>query len=491
MPVNNVFQMLAQQEIDRPQRELQMMQVQAQKAKLSQMMQEQAYQQKAQTDLAAMPQSTQTTTTLGSMAPQGQPFNPVAAPPQASMDPNAQGNSLAAMGLNVDPMQKTETKPLTLLEGFQREYNYHNANGRRDMAKQVLKDQFDYTIQVADFVDKLRKQQGGAETVTAWMKANPDVSSVLGEPSTIKVHKEGVWYPVTKDDSNDIIPGKFWSYDGKGGINQHEVKPETVQTFAPGVGIPDGKGGYTVPVPKEEKPEYKSRERKDGRRILFEESQDNGKTWKRVSESPIDKPQSVGGGTGTTGGTGGKPAAKVKPLPPKALSMQQDALDAIGISSGIQADVGGFINLIDDGKLDFGPVENIKSKTLNAIGKSTEKSANLTNFTTSLEKLRNDILMLAKGVQTDGDALRAYRTLMDNLNDKRVVKQQLEKISENNARNVKLQQAKIDTINANYGRDGADTAGYTSVKPALGKGTPKGKPAPKLSKAAQSIADRW
>lgn len=209
----------------------------------------------------------------------------------------------------------------------------------------------------------------------------------------------------------------------------------------------------------EKKTDYKSRERIAGDKTVFEESLDGGKTWKKVSEGPRYKPAQAGGGNG-------KPE---KPLPPSALKLRQDALDAVGVASGIQADVDGFIGLIDSGKLDLGPIKNLGNRALNFAGISTEESANLTNFKTSLEKLRNDILVLAKGVQTDGDALRAYNTLVENINDEKVVRQQLVKIKENNARNERLQLAKVDTIQNEYGKGALDTSGYTGQKAAIGK----------------------
>jgi hypothetical protein len=79
-------------------------------------------------------------------------------------------------------------------------------------------------------------------------------------------------------------------------------KGDKVQTFAPGVGVMGKDGKVTIPVPKEEKPEYKFRERTDGNRTVAEESQDNGKTWKKVSEGPRYKPAAAtGGGTGHGG----------------------------------------------------------------------------------------------------------------------------------------------------------------------------------------------
>jgi hypothetical protein len=234
------------------------------------------------------------------------------------------------------------------------------------------------------------------------------------------------------------------------------------------------------------KPEYKERKYTKGNQEVTEVSQDGGKTWQPLSTAPRYKPASEGGGSRT---------GREKPMPASAVKLQQDALDAVGVASKLQADVGGLVTLIDTGKLELGPVKNIINAGRNKLGASNEVSANLTNFKTTLEEIRNNILMLAKGVQTDGDALRAYNTLLDNINDPKVVRQQLLKIQENNARNEQLQQSKVNTIRAEYGKGEGDFSGYTGQLPALGKGDVKTNKPTNTGKSVQrngkSISSFW
>ncbi len=164
-----------------------------------------------------------------------------------------------------------------------------------------------------------------------------------------------------------------------------------------------------------------------------------------------------------------KPAdGSAKPMPASALKMQQAELDAIGIASGIQADLGAVEKQIAGGKLDFGPVNNLIDKGRNLAGISTEASRNKASFKSTLEKLRNDSLRLNTGVQTDGDAQRAWGELFENINDKGVVTQRLSEIKRLNERAVKLRKMNVDGIRANYGRDPADTSGYEAQAPAIG-----------------------
>lgn len=185
----------------------------------------------------------------------------------------------------------------------------------------------------------------------------------------------------------------------------------------------------------------------------------------------------VNTGGGGTGGVGTK-----KPLPVAALKLQQEAVDAIGIASGIRADLGAILRQIESGKLQLGPVTNFTGGALNRIGMSTENSRNLATFKATLEKLRNDSLRLNKGVQTDGDAQRAWNELMTNISDPGVVKQRLSEIDRLNERAVVLHQANIENVRSNYGIGPLDTSKQRDVKPALGK-----KPGPIVTKGGFKV----
>lgn len=157
-----------------------------------------------------------------------------------------------------------------------------------------------------------------------------------------------------------------------------------------------------------------------------------------------------------------------KPMPATALKMQQENLDAIGIASGTQADLTALEKQIDSGTLKFGLVSNLVSKGKNMAGMSDENSRNFASFKSSLEKMRNDSLRLNTGVQTDGDAQRAWNELFENINDIGVVKQRLGEIKRLNARAVQLRKMNVDNIRANYGKDPTDTDRYENQEAALG-----------------------
>jgi hypothetical protein len=139
-----------------------------------------------------------------------------------------------------------------------------------------------------------------------------------------------------------------------------------------------------------------------------------------------------------------------KPLPTAALKMQNEAVDAIGAASGVTKMLNGVENKIKEGKIKFGPISNLANRGLNFSGYSTEESRNFASFQADLEKIRNESLRLNNGVQTEGDSVRAWNELFNNINDTDLVKQRLGEIRSLNNRAVDLQKLKIDGIRGNY-----------------------------------------
>jgi hypothetical protein len=163
-----------------------------------------------------------------------------------------------------------------------------------------------------------------------------------------------------------------------------------------------------------------------------------------------------------------------KPLPTAALKMQNDAIDVIGTAGGINKMLSGVEQQITDKKVKFGPVSNLMNQGLNAAGMSTEESRNFASFKSNLEKIRNESLRLNSGVQTDGDAQRAWNELFQNITDTELVKQRLAEIKSLNNRAVDLQKLKVDSIRGNYKVEPYD---YSKLD---GAGGGQDKPAPNI-----------
>lgn len=160
-----------------------------------------------------------------------------------------------------------------------------------------------------------------------------------------------------------------------------------------------------------------------------------------------------------------KPKPQDKPLPVGALRLQLDAKESLSVAEGVDSLIGNLLSDIDGGILDLGPLKNLEYKARNFAGESTPQSQAYGTFQASLEKLRNDSLRLNKGVQTDGDAQRAWNELLANTNDTAFVRKRLEEIRQINKRGERLQREKLNTIDRNY--QGKESAGPDDISDLL------------------------
>lgn len=158
------------------------------------------------------------------------------------------------------------------------------------------------------------------------------------------------------------------------------------------------------------------------------------------------------------------------PLPPKALEMLQEERTAIGSTAGVNADLGALKQSIDDGKLSLGLAQNAISRGRNYLGISNENSREFATLKATLEKQRNASLLLNKGVQTEGDAVRAWNELFENLNDTKVVSKRLGEIMALNKRAAAMREMNARGILQNYGREDAMTGDYLSQPASVGAG---------------------
>lgn len=171
---------------------------------------------------------------------------------------------------------------------------------------------------------------------------------------------------------------------------------------------------------------------------------------------------------------------KTKPLPATVLKMQNEALDKLSVASNIDKDLAVVEKQISDGKLNLGFFGNIASDLKNKAGYSDENSRNFGTFKNTLEKLRNDSLRLNTGVQTDGDAQRAWNELFANINDNEFVKKRLGEIRVINQRGADLQKLQVDQIRSNFDADPLDFSKYEGQPSAISGGEimPKGEKMP-------------
>lgn len=168
---------------------------------------------------------------------------------------------------------------------------------------------------------------------------------------------------------------------------------------------------------------------------------------------------------------GGPASRGTKQLPAQLQKIEQSDLEDIGVASSMGADIASIKAQLDTGALKLGPVENVASKAKNLAGLSDEQSRNFATFRATLEKIRNDSLRLNKGVQTEGDAVRAWNELLSNINDPNLVKQRLGEIENINQRAAQLKIAKVQTLRRNNNVEALPEevlSQFTSVPAAVG-----------------------
>lgn len=133
----------------------------------------------------------------------------------------------------------------------------------------------------------------------------------------------------------------------------------------------------------------------------------------------------------------GKGAGTFRPLPQRLQSSENEWLEKAQIASNNNADVATYIGKIDAGEFDPGVLKNRYEQAKSFFGVVDPNDVNARNynvFLSTMERLRNESLRLNKGVQTEGDAQRAWNELFQNINDKTVVRDQLARIAALNER---------------------------------------------------------
>lgn len=147
------------------------------------------------------------------------------------------------------------------------------------------------------------------------------------------------------------------------------------------------------------------------------------------------------------GGISAKPPVK---LPPTALKMQQELVDTIGTLGATNTRLSNIVGQLESGKLDLSPTARAAAYVRNNTNNSNENSRNLSALQATLEELRNASLRLNAGVQTDGDAQRAWSEIAANPNDSELVKSRLKFIVQKNQEAAQLKKLQIEQLRQNF-----------------------------------------
>ena len=138
-----------------------------------------------------------------------------------------------------------------------------------------------------------------------------------------------------------------------------------------------------------------------------------------------------------------KQKPNTKPLPSALQKAEEDDIEAVMSMQNINTDANKFFNFIQDGELEFGLFDNIDDAWKGWWGNQGREEELSSEFKIFIQKLANDSLKLAKGVQTEGDAERVGRELLSayDQNNSRLIKNRLLKMQEINQRTINIRKA--------------------------------------------------
>lgn len=177
-----------------------------------------------------------------------------------------------------------------------------------------------------------------------------------------------------------------------------------------------------------------------------------------------------------------------KPIPVGALKMQEDAVGAIGAYDTTAKNAAEWAQKLRTGKVPVTPLGKAEAIIRNKSGFSDEPSRELGSYNTFIEKMRNDLLLLAKGVQTEGDAKRALNAITAAGNDPQLLADAMEKAAMVNQKAAALEKKKVNLIRQNYGLPNLETS--APVQPT---GIPDGATAtnPQTGQKIQRVNGKW
>lgn len=175
----------------------------------------------------------------------------------------------------------------------------------------------------------------------------------------------------------------------------------------------------------------------------------------------------------------GTAANKPAQMSASVQRLEDDDISAIGSARTMNSELARIDNQIANGELDLGLITNARSMAENALGIGGQNARNYASLNSTLEKLRNESLRLNTGVQTEGDAQRAWNELVTNLKSPELVRQRLAEIRALNDRAMGIRQGIINNRRAAQGADPLDVSAVLGTEDAeviQSHNTPAGRP---------------
>jgi hypothetical protein len=175
--------------------------------------------------------------------------------------------------------------------------------------------------------------------------------------------------------------------------------------------------------------------------------------------------------TARTAGAAGRPMGR--PMSSGVQSKEDEDIADVQSIQSVNTQIDQILGDLESGSLELGPINNLVSRGQNLAGLSTPGSRNFAILEATLEKLRNDSLRLNKGVQTEGDAIRAWNEITKYVTDPKVVAEQLTRVRELNGI---AERQRLQRINVRRSRNGYDA--FNPAEIGLGGGMQVQPPAP-------------
>lgn len=155
-----------------------------------------------------------------------------------------------------------------------------------------------------------------------------------------------------------------------------------------------------------------------------------------------------------------------KQMPAGAFKLQDDHLAAYSAADRMRADYSAFGDMIKQGKLNLGLIDNVGGRLAIKAGVAGEDAVNLQRFINSMEENRNSLLLLNKGTQTEGDAIRAMTQLVSNINDKKYVAARMKDLSEISDKAANRFKSRAENVTKQYKAEPIDFSLYKTEKSA-------------------------
>lgn len=166
---------------------------------------------------------------------------------------------------------------------------------------------------------------------------------------------------------------------------------------------------------------------------------------------PIKDPKTGQHATSLGDGSGNKP------MPASALNLVSTSRDKIQSSQNTIDKIEQSIKDLDPkqgGKLKLGLLSNAGNVASNLFSKGDESSMAYERLLSNRAGLVNEVLTLAKGTQTEGDAQRAAKVVMSTpLTDNNAVINALSELRRVAQKTVALEQGKVEEVYSNYGKE--------------------------------------